>query len=66
MLDAKQIGRAIVVARKRAYLTQEEAAALSEISERTLRDIENGTGKTSLATVLRVMGIVGVPMRLED
>lgn len=66
MLGAEEIGRAIAAARKREHLTQGELAALSGISERTLRDIENGTGRTSLGAVLRVLGAAGVSLRLED
>ncbi|MSS83654.1 helix-turn-helix transcriptional regulator [Actinomycetaceae bacterium WB03_NA08] len=66
MVSSEEIGRAIAAARKREHLTQEELAALSGISERTLRNIENGTGRTSLETVLRVAGSVGVSIRLED
>ncbi|WP_206192450.1 helix-turn-helix transcriptional regulator [Scrofimicrobium canadense] len=65
-MSSEEIGRAIAAARKREHLTQEELAALSGISERTLRNIENGTGRTSLETVLRVAGSVGVSIRLED
>lgn len=66
VVSSEEIGRAIAAARKREHLTQEELAALSGISERTLRNIENGTGRTSLETVLRVAGSVGVSIRLED
>lgn len=66
VVSSEEIGHAIAAARKREHLTQEELAALSGISERTLRNIENGTGRTSLETVLRVAGSVGVSIRLED
>lgn len=66
VVSSEEIGRAIAAARKREHLTQDELAALSGISERTLRNIENGTGRTSLETVLRVAGSVGVSIRLED
>ena len=66
MLSPEEIGQAIAAARKREHLTQGELAALSGISERTLREVENGTGRTSLAAVLRVAGSVGVPLALGE
>lgn len=66
VVNPADIGRAIVVARKREHLNQSELAALSGTSVRTLRDVENGTGKTSLETVLKIADAVGVSIRLED
>lgn len=44
-------------------LTQQQLAEMAEISERTLRDIEKGTGTPSLGTVLTVLGALG--LRIE-
>lgn len=57
---AQSIGTAIAAARKAALLTQEELAALCGVSDRTIRNIENGTGGSALATVLVVAQAVGV------
>lgn len=66
MVSPAEIGAAIAVARERGRLTQEELAALSGRSERTLREVEKGTGRTSRSSVLGVARAVGVSLRLED
>ena len=60
MSTAADIGRAIRAARKAHALTQEQLAELAGTSTRTVRDIEKGTGATSLDTVLTVAAAVGV------
>ena len=57
---AIDIGRAIRAARKVHALTQEQLAELAGTSTRTVRDIEKGTGATSLDTVIAVAAAVGV------
>jgi len=54
------IGSAIRAARTAAGLTQEQLAELAGTSTRTVRDIEKGTGATSLDTVVAVAGVVGL------
>lgn len=41
-------------------MTQEQLAELAGTSTRTVRDIEKGTGATSLDTVIAVAAAVGV------
>jgi len=54
------IGRAVRRARRDAGLTQAQLAELAETSERTVRDIERGTGSPSLAVVVRTAGVLGL------
>jgi DNA-binding XRE family transcriptional regulator len=57
---AGEIGRAIRSARRAHGLTQEQLAELAHTTERTVRDIEKGTGASSLDTVVAVAAAVGV------
>ena len=54
------IGGAVRRARRDAGLTQAQLAELAETSERTVRDIERGTGSPSLAVVVRTAGVLGL------
>jgi len=54
------IGHAVRRARRDAGLTQVQLAELAETSERTVRDIERGTGSPSLAVVVRTAGVLGL------
>lgn len=52
--DLHLIGNKLLAARKRAGLTQAEAAEAAEISDRTYADIERGTVNMRLETLLRI------------
>lgn len=54
------IGHAVRRARRDAGLTQAQLAELAETSERTVRDIERGTGSPSLAVVVRTAAVLGL------
>ncbi|GGI48071.1 y4mF family transcriptional regulator [Agromyces flavus] len=54
------IGRAIRAARQAHGLTQEQLAELAGTSTRTVREIEKGSGGTSLDTVVAVAAAVGL------
>ncbi|WP_406234434.1 helix-turn-helix transcriptional regulator [Nocardia sp. NBC_01009] len=56
------IGRAIRTARRRHRLTQEQLAELVGTSTRTVREIEHGSGPTSIATVVAVADAVGLTL----
>ncbi|WP_415856942.1 helix-turn-helix domain-containing protein [Sinomonas sp. G460-2] len=60
MADAKAIGSAIRAARKNLGITQQVLAELCGLSERTVRDIEAGTGTSSLAAVAAAAAAVGL------
>ncbi|PMC75092.1 MULTISPECIES: helix-turn-helix domain-containing protein [unclassified Brachybacterium] len=57
------LGAALRDARKQAGLTQLQLAELAGLSDRTVREIEKGSGSPGLAAVLTVADVLG--MRLE-
>lgn len=60
MDDAAIIGGRIRLSRRTHRLTQTELADLAGISERTVRDIEKGTGAPSLASVVGTANVLGL------
>ncbi|MBF6214890.1 helix-turn-helix domain-containing protein [Nocardia puris] len=51
---------------RRAYnLTQEQLAELAGTSTRTIREIEHGSGSTSIGTVAAVLGALGLTLRAD-
>lgn len=62
---ARAIGAAIRDARRAAGLTQADHAQLAELAERTLRDIERGTGTPGLGSVLRAASTVGLTLEVR-
>lgn len=62
----QQIGAAIRAARKHHGLTQQQLGDLIEISDRTLRQIENGTPGPSFDSVMRAAYAVGVWVEVEN
>lgn len=57
---AAEIGAAIRAARKGYMLTQQQCAELIGTSDRTLRNIEKGTGTPSLGVVLAALDALGL------
>lgn len=51
--------------RKKLSMPQEELAALSGISERTIRDFEKGKLSISLGKLLILAEILGINVKLE-
>ncbi len=62
MTVVAHIGDAIRMARRRHRLTQEQLAELAGTSTRTVREIEHGSGSTSIATVAAVAEVVGLEL----
>jgi len=62
MEQVRAIGAAVRRARRAAGLTQAQHAELAETSERTIRDIEKGTGSPSLTAVVRAATVVGLTL----
>ena len=60
MTPAEDIGDTIRAARRAHGLTQEQLAELAGASTRTIREVEKGSGGTSLDTVIAVAGVVGL------
>ncbi|QIS07251.1 helix-turn-helix domain-containing protein [Nocardia brasiliensis] len=62
MAGVASIGDAIRAARRRHRLTQEQLAELAGTSTRTVREIEHGSGSTSISTVATVADVVGLTL----
>ncbi|MGU3436536.1 helix-turn-helix domain-containing protein [Actinomycetes bacterium M1A6_2h] len=58
--DVVEIGRRIRNARKAAWLTQADLGDLIGVSERTVRDMEGGTGNPSMASVIAAANALGM------
>lgn len=61
---ATEIGAAIRAACKEACLTQQQLGELSGLSDRTIRDIETGTGGPGLRVDLAVVDVLGLRLAI--
>ena len=59
-LDYKSIGKRVKIARIRAELTQEKLAELVDLSPTHLSNIETGTTRVSLQTMVALANALGV------
>lgn len=59
---AVQIGISIRRARKQAGLTQQQLGELAGLSDRTVREIELGSGTPGLGSVLTVLTVLGLDL----
>ncbi|QPK82537.1 helix-turn-helix transcriptional regulator [Corynebacterium qintianiae] len=60
-----EIGAGIRAMRKEYMLTQQQLAELAGISDRTLRDIEKGSGSPSVGTVAKVLATLGLNLEVR-
>lgn len=60
------LGQKIKAKRKELRMPQEELAALSGVSERTLRDFERGKLSISLQKVLDIAEVLGLELKLVE
>lgn len=51
--------------RKELRLTQQQLADLAGVSDATVRQIEHGTGKSTLRSVLSVMEVLGLELKVS-
>lgn len=63
--DAVRIGEAVRAMRKNYSLTQQQLAELVGISDRTLRDIEKGTGAPGIGAVLATLKVLGLELEVR-
>jgi y4mF family transcriptional regulator len=63
---AATIGTAIRRARKDAGLTQQQLAELAELSDRTVREIELGSGTPGLGSVIVVLTVLGLDLTVTS
>jgi len=64
MLDYKTIGKQIKIERIKQDLTQEKVAELSDISVPHLSNIERGSTKVGLPTLVKIANVLQVSMDL--
>lgn len=62
---AVDLGSKVRAARKRYNLTQRQLSELAELSDKTVRDIEHGTGSPSFAGVLRTLEVLGLEVEVK-
>lgn len=62
---ATSTGVAIRRARKVAGLTQMHLGELAGLSDRTIRQIENGSGSPSFRAVLTVLSVLGLTLTIS-
>ncbi len=60
------LGKIIQEHRKALKMPQEELAALSGVSERTIRDFEHGKLGISLEKVMALAEVLGLEVKLEE
>ena len=64
-MDLKGLGNAIKVRRKSRKIVQRDLAEIAGISDRTLRDIENGAANPELATLLKLCSALGLEIKVD-
>ena len=64
-MDKKQIATFIKKRRKQLQITQQELATLSDISTRTLSDIETASSTTTIDTLSKVCETLGLEIILK-
>lgn len=65
MADPSQLGPLVRFHRKQARLTQLELGQLAGVGKTVIFDIEHGKGTIRLATLLRVLSVLGITLSLE-
>ena len=61
-----ELGKIVRAYRKELKMSQEELAALSGISERTLRDLEKGRLSVSLEKAVAVADVLGLKIQVIE
>ncbi|WP_237187414.1 helix-turn-helix transcriptional regulator [Rothia nasimurium] len=61
-----ELGKVVRAYRKKLKMSQEELAALSGISERTLRDLEKGRLSVSLEKAVAVTDVLGLKIQVIE
>lgn len=64
-MNSKEIGGKIRERRKFLNLRQEDLADISEVSERTLRDIEKGSANPELKSLMRLCEVLGMTISID-
>ena len=61
-IDYKEMGKRIKQKRKESNLTQEKLSEILEISPTYIREIERGTGISSLATITKIANVLNLDL----
>ena len=64
-MNAKELGKAIQLRRKSRKISQEDLAEIAGIGQRTLRDIEKGSGNPELTTLLKLCEVLGMNLTID-
>jgi len=64
MENFKELSNRIKQRREQLNYTQKDLAELTNISERTIRAIENGEGSTSILSWFKILETLGLEMKL--
>lgn len=63
-MNKEEIGRYVVERRDTLDISQVRLAELSGVSVHTLSNLETGNGNVTLDTLLKVVGILGLKVRI--
>lgn len=63
-LTRQLLGQAIKARRTQSRLRLEDAAALCHVAKQTLQDIEHGSGKSKIETILQVCHGLGIKLSI--
>ena len=66
MSMSAEYGNVLTTRRKELKLSQAEVADLANISEKTLRQLEHGSGSAHLSSLLSVAGVLGLEITLTN
>ncbi len=64
-MTTKEIGEQVRERRDTLRLQQRDLAELSDVSLRTIIQVENGSGNPSLLTLQKLAGVLGLEMQLN-
>jgi y4mF family transcriptional regulator len=64
--EAKEIGAAVLRARKSLGLRQDELALAAGVSTRAIHQIEHGKPTSRLDSITPVLDVLGLRLRVED
>jgi len=60
-----RLGERVRASRRHLGLTQQELADLAGVSDATVRQIERGTGRGTLASLLAVLNVLGLELEVR-
>lgn len=60
-----RLGEHVRASRRAMGLTQQELADLAGVSDATVRQIERGTGRGTLTSLLAVLGVLGLELEVR-